>query len=268
MYIGIIGLGFVGSALLGSFTKHQVNTTIYDKYKNGGVGNLEDILKTDIVFLCLPTLFIKEINDYDLQPIHETCQYLDKQKYQGIVVIKSTVTPTTTQNLSNQYTNLIVIHNPEFLTAKTAEYDFHHQKHIILGITQPESIDQSVQKLATFYQEKYPQAEISICKSTESEAMKIFVNSFYAMKIQIFNEFYDLSNKLELDFGKITHMMLKNGWINPMHTQVPGTDGQLSYGGGCFPKDTNALLACMIKNNTSHQVLKATIEERNQMRKD
>ena len=62
--------------------------------------------------------------------------------------------------------------------------------------------------------------------------------------------------------------MLKNGWINPMHTNVPGPDGKLSYGGFCFPKDTNALLNHMKRMNTPHNVLQATIDERNVMRDD
>ena len=53
-----------------------------------------------------------------------------------------------------------------------------------------------------------------------------------------------------------------------MHTKVPGTDGQLSYGGFCFPKDTNALLNHMRRNKTKHRVLEATVEERNEMRDD
>ncbi len=53
-----------------------------------------------------------------------------------------------------------------------------------------------------------------------------------------------------------------------MHTQVPGVDGKLSYGGYCFPKDTNALLHHMKKMNTPCQVLESTIDERNQMRSD
>ena len=62
--------------------------------------------------------------------------------------------------------------------------------------------------------------------------------------------------------------MLKNNWINPMHTQVPGTDGQLSYGGMCFPKDTNALNQYMKRKNSPNAVLNATIEERNILRTD
>ena len=63
-------------------------------------------------------------------------------------------------------------------------------------------------------------------------------------------------------------MMIKNKWINEMHTNVPGPDGQLGYGGACFPKDTNALCKYMEKNSTKNKVLSAVIEERNELRKD
>ena len=62
--------------------------------------------------------------------------------------------------------------------------------------------------------------------------------------------------------------MLKNGWINPMHTTIPGPDGTISYGGLCFPKDTNALMYFMEKFDVPHNVLEATINERNIMRKE
>ena len=53
-----------------------------------------------------------------------------------------------------------------------------------------------------------------------------------------------------------------------MHTTIPGPDGQVSYGGLCFPKDTNALLKYMEKVDVSHKVLEGCIRERNEMRKD
>ena len=76
------------------------------------------------------------------------------------------------------------------------------------------------------------------------------------------------SKLINILIEKSKELMLKNGWINPMHTEVPGPDGQLSYGGYCFPKDTNALLQHMIKEDTPNKVLEATINERNEMRKD
>ena len=82
------------------------------------------------------------------------------------------------------------------------------------------------------------------------------------------NEFYLLCQKMDIDYDTVKNMMLKNGWINPNHTNVPGPDGQLSYGGLCFPKDTNALCEMMKKKNVPNSVLSATIQERNSMRED
>ena len=54
--------------------------------------------------------------------------------------------------------------------------------------------------------------------------------------------------------------MLSNGWINPMHTQVPGQDGQLSFGGKCFPKDIKALLYEFKENNIPSYILQASLD--------
>ena len=98
--------------------------------------------------------------------------------------------------------------------------------------------------------------------------MKIFANSFYAVKVQFFNEMYDLCDKMDSDYKKVKDLILKNGWVNEMHTNVPGPDGQLSYGGACFPKDTQALYHSMLENGSICEVLGATISERNKMRKN
>ena len=98
--------------------------------------------------------------------------------------------------------------------------------------------------------------------------MKLFLNSFYAVKIQFFNELYDFCKIKNLDFALIRNLMLKNNWINPMHTLVPGTDGKLSYGGSCLPKDTKALLSLMKSNNSMHSILNSTVSERDICRDD
>ena len=62
--------------------------------------------------------------------------------------------------------------------------------------------------------------------------------------------------------------IILNGWVNEMHTTVPGPDGKLSYGGACFPKDTQALYQSMLEHGSICEVLGATISERNKMRKN
>ena len=262
MKVAIIGLGFVGGAMYKSFTEKKINVNGYDKYKN--IGTLDDCLNSDIIFLCLPTQYNDMNKTYDLQPIHDTCTLLTTLKYNGIIVLKSTLLPNTTNSLSTLYTTLKIIHNPEFLTAKTAYEDFHNQSHVVLG----KSFNSDSLIVEQFYKTYYPYAKISLCTSTESESMKLFCNSFYSVKVQFFNELFLLCKKIECDYDVVKNLMLNNKWINPMHTDVPGPDGKLSYGGYCFPKDTNALLQCMKTNDTHSAILEASINERNTMRAD
>lgn len=275
--ISIIGLGFVGSAMFRSFNEKTNNATDsesikytiygYDKYKNGGIGNIDECIDSNIIFTALPTLYDEKLHSYDNTPTIDVLTELKNKNYSGIVVIKSTVNPTFTEHISALFPNMNIIHNPEFLTARTAYEDFHNQKHIVLGISS-KCNESSYEIVKKFYCDLYPNAEISKCTSTESESVKIYCNTFYAIKIQYFNELYLLSQKIGVNFDTVVEIMLKNKWINPMHTKVPGPDGKLSYGGLCFPKDTMALNEFMKIQNTPSLVLSACIQERNEMRSD
>jgi len=263
MNIGIIGLGVVGGATNDYFLDKGINVIGYDKYKK--IGNIENTLSCEIIFLCLPTPFDIKIKKYDKSSIHEVCKFYSKNKYKGLIVLKSTVEPETTENLYKKY-KINIVHNPEFLTAKTAKEDVRNQGHIVIGIPNNIDYDILVDKLKHFYNTYNPDAEISLIKSNESELMKLSVNSFYAVKIQFFNEIYLLCNNLDISYNIVKKTMLKNNWINKMHTNVPGTDGKLSYGGMCFPKDTNALNEYLSYKKLPNKIIDATIKERNKMR--
>lgn len=271
--IGVIGLGFVGGAVFNYFSElPKVHVLGYDKFKDNGNG-IGDFNQTtsnaDWLFLCLPTPYIPDQQGYDLTALHEVCQQLHDINFQKPIILKSTVTPTTSEKLATQY-NLKIIHNPEFLTARTANEDFRNQTHLVLGKT-PKVDQTTFSTLATQYQSYFPTVtHTSLLTSTESEAMKIFVNSFYAIKVQTFTEFHQLTtNHLpNADFNNIRQAMLQNGWINPQHTSIPGPDGQISYGGLCFPKDTSALLDFTKSLTTPYAILEACVKERNQMRQD
>lgn len=273
--VGVIGLGFVGTAIVeflksNQYTLHKTIFT-FDKYKrtdNNTSSSLNDLLRCDFIFLCLPTQYDITNATYCLDAIHETLQYFSKETYSGLLILKSTVLPGTTENLSIQY-NLNLIHNPEFLTARTANVDFANQSHMVLGTTNKISeniLEQS--GIHTFINSNWPSISLSICTSKESESMKLFLNSFYAIKVQFFTELYVLCNKMQIDYNIVKQMMLNNNWINPMHTNIPGPDGQISYGGLCFPKDTMALESFMKNLESPSSILTATINERNQMRSD
>ena len=264
--VGIIGLGFVGGAMAASFQRKDITVITYDKYKASD-NTLEDTLKTDLIFLCLPTPYDSLINEYDKTAIHETLKFLNDKKYSGAVICKSTVEPGTCRELADKYHSLDIIHNPEFLTARTAVEDYHNQKHIVLGRTLRCS-DNSYNTVVDFHSINYPWAQITKCKSIESESAKLFANSFYAVKVQFFTELYLLCKKSGCDYDTAKQILIRNNWVNPMHTSVPGPDGSISYGGLCFPKDTNALNEYMKSVESPNAILSACIDERNTMRED
>ena len=258
---GLIGVGFVGSAMKRSFEEKGIKIVAYDKYKD--LDSFEIVSESDVVFLNLPTPMIRD-GSYDKNAIYENLDRLEESNFSGVAVIRSTVEPGTVFNMNSKY-SFFVIHNPEFLTERTAYEDFHNQKHIVLGIDNRNIVTDSV---VSFFEKYYPDAEISITTSKQSEAMKLFCNNFYAMKIMIFNEFYDLCKKMDISYEETVSLMIKNDWINPMHTMVPGPDGKLGYGGNCFIKDTEALLEFMKRQDSMHKVLEAVISERNSIRDD
>lgn len=261
--VGIIGKGVVGNAIYTVLNEKGVDVKCYDKFKKE-FDNFNDVLDADLIYLCLPTLYSNEKKCYNLEPINETLERLKSENYNGALLLKSTVEPETTVKLSEKY-GYNIIHNPEFLTARDSVNDFRNQTHIVLGINSNTSDSDGV---ISFYKKVFPNANISICSSTESEIMKIAVNSYYSVKIQYFNEIYALSQKVNADYNIIVDTMVKNKQMTPNFTNVPGHDGKLSYGGMCFPKDTNALYQYMEKNNIINEVLGATISERNKLRDD
>ena len=221
----------------------------------------EDLIPTDFVFICLPTPYIEGFG-FDYTALHENFLKLAQAKYQGIVVVKSTMEPGTLRALADKY-KLAMVHNPEFLTARTAVEDFANQKHVVVG-----GFEFSVcQKVVALYQRHF-EAQYTICDAEQAELMKLFCNNFYAVKVQLFNEFALTCKRMGVKYEDVRSTMLRNGWINPMHTDVPGPDGQFSYGGACFPKDTNALRDFMKRHGVPCEVLEACISERNKMRKD
>jgi len=152
--IGIIGHGFVGKAISTTLKNIGIHTRIYDKFKQEH--NNPDILKqTQICFICVNTPAMENtprgasddqcpdsFNGYDLTSIYDVMNVLKHIKYQGIIVIKSTILPNTISKLSEMHpwAKERLVHNPEFLTARTAISDFQSQKHIVLGANDPDGL--------------------------------------------------------------------------------------------------------------------------------
>ena len=91
-------------------------------------------------------------------------------------------------------------------------------------------------------------------------------NTFLATKISFANEIYQLCNKLNIDYDKVVEYATLDDRLGESHWGVPGHDGDLGFGGHCFPKDLAALLYLSYQYNTTNRVLKATQETNDKVR--
>ena len=100
----------------------------------------------------------------------------------------------------------------------------------------------------------------------EAEVAKYTSNCFYATKLSFFNEIYQVCQKLDISYDAVKEMTIASGWVNPMHTDVPGPDGKLGWGGSCFPKDTSAFVSVAQSLGVEMKTLQGAIESNKQVR--
>jgi UDPglucose 6-dehydrogenase len=249
--IGIVGLGYVGKAILNGFSSENILT--FDTNKACTEKSLKDLSnKADIVFVCVPTPMNQD-GTCCLDHVDQVLLSLNSFNKNQEVVIKSTIPPGSCDNFKSKYPNLNIIFNPEFLTEANFYEDFIGQKRIILGLEEVALVD-------SLYQKHFPEAEIIKLNFKEAEMVKYFSNSFLALKVSYANEMYSLCNKLNIDYNKVIKAAAKDKRIGDSHLNVPGPDGKKGFGGTCFPKDMKALLSLFDINNVESFILKASWE--------
>lgn len=259
--IGIVGAGFVGGAIARGFAL-TADVKIYDKDPKRSPHSLEDVCKSEFIFLCLPTPMVHaEGGEADLSIIHSVCQQMKDIDIKGTLIIKSTVPIGTTEKLRKKY-DLRIIHNPEFLTARNADIDFITPARTILGGTRNLTC-----RVATLFADRFPGTNIFEMDSNESEAVKYIANCFFAVKVIYFNEvFLGLKKAFNLDWEKVMEGVLTDGRIGISHCDVPGHDGQYGFSGACFPKDICALISQLEEVNFDPKLLKAAWEQNKAIR--
>jgi nucleotide sugar dehydrogenase len=239
--IGIVGKGFVGGAMYENF-KDVFNVLVWDTDESKrNVESFEKFVQnSDIVFVCVPTP-MKDSGECDtsiVESIVKEISVVDRRKY---VVIKSTVTPGTTEKLSEKY-SLTLAFNPEFLTEANAYNDFRFQPLIVLG-ADDQGINAVLSQVYSEFNTKVENAAYVVSRTTkEAELFKYLANSFLATKVIFANEFKLLCDKADVDYNRIAEIAVLDKRLGKTHWKVPGPDGKLGFGGSCFPKDTSALL--------------------------
>lgn len=238
----------------------------YDINPLSSVNSLSEIIRCEFIFLCLPTPSNKD-GSADISFVKNSIEeIIQKNEYKNlekkpIFILKSTVPIGTTSELEEDY-NIKIVHCPEFLSARTAEVDFLTTTRVIIG----SNCETNGELVAKIFSSRFPGINIVKVKPEESEFIKYFLNCFYATKITFFNEMRLLSDKLSFNWDNIMFGVLSSGWVEKMHTNVPGPDGKFGFGGACFPKDTLALSNIFKQNGIEDLVLSAVIRQNNNIR--
>ena len=254
--IGIVGRGFVGSAVEFGFSPQTGcdvdDLYIYDKDKLRSLHSLEDVvLYSDFIFLSVPTpsnedgsINLSYVEDA-LQRISEITAEIEQEispvptDLDNIVLIRSTVTPGTTKKLQEKYQNLRLVFNPEFLTERSANFDFINQTRYILG-----GDKQNTNKVADLYRWRFGDT-IPVIETNyqTAELIKYMNNCFFATKVSFLNEMKQVSDRCEADWDMAVEGFIRDGRIGHSHMSVPGPDGKFGFGGKCFPKDVSAMIS-------------------------
>jgi len=242
MKIGIVGKGFVGNAMYENF-KDKFEVKSYDlNPEKSDVGSIAELVNwAETLFVCVPTPS-NEDGSCDIamvESVVDMISFVDKSK---TVVLKSTVPPGTTRRLSEQY-GIKIAFNPEFLTEANSIADFKHQPLIVVGADDEET---EIKVWQIYY--KYVSAtgympNMMGAKTDEAEMFKYMANAFLATKVIFANEMKVLCDKVGIDYNSVARIAKTDRRLGATHWQVPGPDGKLGFGGSCFPKDTDGLVA-------------------------
>lgn len=233
MKLGIIGKGVVGTAVYDGLRFIGNDVSYYDKKDTSTTIN--DVLDTEVVFICVPT----KMNDNgtcDVSIVREVVEQLALLQYKGIVAVKSTVIPGTTNRLINEFPSLDICFVPEFLREKCALSDFIDNHDVLVVGTTKEEIYKKIVNSAGHIPKKV------ICVTpTEAEIVKYFNNIFNAMRVTFANNIYEVCNKLDANYQNVFNACILRNNIIPDYLEC--NDNLRGFGGHCLPKDTSAFSA-------------------------
>lgn len=284
MKICIVGAGYVGlslSILLSQKNEVIIYDTDNEKVKkiNNRISPIEDreiinYLKSrklylkatcnykiafensDYIIICTPTNYDDKTNLFDTSSIEDTITKIKTVKKKSTIVIKSTVPIGYTKNIIEKEKNYKFIFSPEFLREGFALYDNLYPSRIIVGDKSKEAKDFANLLLSCSKNKNVP---ILYMNSNEAEAVKLFSNTYLAMRVAFFNELdtYALEKKLntkDIIDGVSLDWRIGNYYNNP----------SFGYGGPCLPNDIKQL--CSSYDFISQSLVEAIIKS-NDVRK-
>jgi UDPglucose 6-dehydrogenase len=258
--VGIVGMGFVGSAIADSMSPGFCDVVAVDPAK-GFTNTYKDLLDCDGVFVCVPSPQ-DEDGTCDTSILEDVLANLAKLNYQGVVISKCTAPPDVYEQLNQQYPNLV--HAPEFLTAAKAREDYVNGKFAMIG-GWVGAYQREAERLIRIGQQLLGDNVVH-CTIGEAALAKYAINSFMSTKVVFMNELYQLAKAMNLNYDNVAGMIKMDRRIGSSHLQVPGPDGSFGFGGACFPKDTSAMLKFAEQHQVALSVLDAAVKKNTLLR--